>query len=148
MTGSSSRLPALFISHGGGPWPYVEAHRQMYRHTEKELRRFPARLAARPKAVLIISAHWEAGKFSVATAARPSMEYDYGGFPAHTYQLSYPAPGEPGLAKRARELIAGAGLDVTEDSGKGFDHGVFIPVSLLYPNADNADRDGFREIRI
>jgi aromatic ring-opening dioxygenase catalytic subunit (LigB family) len=108
----------------------------MYINTEKELRGLPERLPSKPKAVLIISSHWEASSFSVATALRPPMEYDYGGFPAHTYQIRYPAPGEPVLAEHARDLIATAGLDVAVDSHKGFDHGVFVPLSLMYPNAD------------
>ena len=78
------RLPVLFISHGGGPWPYVDTLKQNYVRTEKELRRLPERLPARPKAVLVISGHWEAPQFSVSTNARPPMEYDYSGFPPHT----------------------------------------------------------------
>ena len=105
-------------------------------HTETALRHLPARLPARPKAVLVISGHWEASTFSVATASRPSMEYDYGGFPAHTYQIRYPAPGDPGLASHVRDLIAAAGIDVAMDPTRGFDHGVFVPLALMYPQAD------------
>jgi aromatic ring-opening dioxygenase catalytic subunit (LigB family) len=130
------RLPVLFISHGGGPWPYVDSLKRMYVRTERELRRLPERLPARPRAVLAISGHWEAPNFSVATGARPPMEYDYSGFPAHTYQIRYAAPGEPVLAEYARKLIAGAGLEVVASPTRGFDHGVFVPMSLMYPNAD------------
>jgi aromatic ring-opening dioxygenase catalytic subunit (LigB family) len=133
---STSRPPVLFISHGGGPWPYVDALKPMYAHTERELRRLPQRLAERPKAVIVISAHWETSRFSISTAPRPPMNYDYGGFPPHTYQLRYPAPGDPALAGRARDLIAAAGLDVATDSTKGFDHGVFVPLGLMFPAAD------------
>jgi aromatic ring-opening dioxygenase catalytic subunit (LigB family) len=126
----------LFISHGGGPWPYVDSLKQMYVRTERELRRMSERLPAQPKAVVVISAHWEASEFSVATGARPSMEYDYSGFPAHTYQIRYPAPGEPVLAEHARKLIADAGLKVAANPSQGFDHGVFVPLSLMYPKAD------------
>jgi aromatic ring-opening dioxygenase catalytic subunit (LigB family) len=132
----TSRLPVLFVSHGGGPWPYVDSLKQMYVRTEQEMRRLPGRLPARPKAVLAISGHWEAPDFSVATEARPPMEYDYSGFPAHTYQIRYAAPGDPALAEQALTLIAGAGLDVVADPTRGFDHGVFVPLSLMYPNAD------------
>jgi aromatic ring-opening dioxygenase catalytic subunit (LigB family) len=131
-----SRLPVFFISHGGGPWPYVDSLKQMYTRTERELRRLADRLPARPQAALVISAHWEAPDFSVATGARPSMVYDYGGFPAHTYQILYAAPGEPAFAEYARELIAGAGLKVIANANQGFDHGVFVPLSLIYPQAD------------
>lgn len=131
-----SRLPVLFISHGGGPWPYVDALRRMYVVTEQELRRLPQRLPTRPKAALVISGHWEAATFSVATAPRPPMQYDYSGFPPHTYQISYPAPGDPILAEHARDLIAGAGVKVATDPRRGFDHGVFVPLGLMYPKAD------------
>ena len=133
---ATSRTPVLFISHGGGPWPYVDALKKMYVRTEEELRLIQKRLVARPSAVLVISAHWEAPNFSVATAAWPPMEYDYDGFPPDTYKIRYPAPGNPGLAQRARDLIAGAGIEVMVDPHKGFDHGVFVPLGLIYPNAD------------
>jgi aromatic ring-opening dioxygenase catalytic subunit (LigB family) len=133
---TTSRLPVLFISHGGGPWPYVDALKTMYALSERELRQLPGRLAERPKAVLVVSAHWEASRFSVSSALRPPMYYDYGGFPAHTYEISYPAPGDPVLANRARHLIAAAGLEVAADPDRGFDHGVFVPLGLMYPAAD------------
>ncbi len=137
MTDSTApRLPVLFISHGGGPWPYVDALKQMYVRTEQELRRLPARLPALPKAVVVISGHWEAPQFSVSTGARPSMEYDYSGFPPHTYQIRYQAPGDPELAGRTRRLLAAAGIESTPDARRGFDHGVFVPLALMYPNED------------
>jgi aromatic ring-opening dioxygenase catalytic subunit (LigB family) len=64
------------------------------------------------------------------------MEYDYGGFPPHTYQIRYPAPGDPEIAEHARNLVAAAGIDAVTDSHKGFDHGVFVPLSLMYPQAE------------
>jgi aromatic ring-opening dioxygenase catalytic subunit (LigB family) len=130
------RLPVLFISHGGGPWPYVDVLKQMYVRTEQELRRLPERLPVRPKAVVVISGHWEALQFSVSTSARPSMEYDYSGFPAHTYQIRYSAPGDPALAAHIRRLLSVAGISTTADARRGFDHGVFVPMGLLYPQAD------------
>ena len=133
---NATRQPVLFISHGGGPWPYVDELRAMYVGTDNALRGLPERLPATPKAALVISGHWETSSFSVATASRPQMEYDYSGFPAHTYQISYPAPGNPGLAGHARDLIAAAGIDVATDPTRGFDHGVFVPLALMYPNAD------------
>ena len=133
---ASTRFPVLFISHGGGPWPFVDGLRRMYAHTEQELRRLPERLTARPKAILVISGHWEAPKFSLATNAHPPMEYDYSGFPAHTYQIRYPAAGEPELAQHARNLLASAGIESRLDDTRGFDHGVFVPLGLMFPNAD------------
>ena len=133
---TSPRFPVLFISHGGGPWPFVDGLRQMYAHTEQELRRLPERLPARPKAILVISGHWEAPKFSLATNAHPPMEYDYSGFPAHTYQIRYPASGQPELAQYARNLLASGRIESALDDQRGFDHGVFVPLGLMYPNAD------------
>jgi aromatic ring-opening dioxygenase catalytic subunit (LigB family) len=133
---TTSRPPVLFLSHGGGPWSYVDALKAMYGRTERELRGLPGRFAARPKAILMVSGHWIASAFSVSTAAHPPMDYDYSGFPPHTYQISYPAPGDPLLAGRALDLIAAAGLEVAADAHKGFDHGVFVPLGLMYPAAD------------
>jgi aromatic ring-opening dioxygenase catalytic subunit (LigB family) len=133
---TTARLPVFFISHGGGPWPYVDSLKPMYARTERELRGLPARLPAQPKAVLAISGHWEASHFSVATGGHPPMQYDYSGFPPHTYQIRYAAPGDPALAADALELIAGAGIQAVADPTRGFDHGVFVPLSLMYPHAD------------
>jgi aromatic ring-opening dioxygenase catalytic subunit (LigB family) len=133
---SGARQPVLFVSHGGGPWPYVDTLKQMYVETEKELRRLPGRLPARPKAVLVMSGHWEAAQFAVSTGARPPMEYDYSGFPPHTYQIRYQAPGNPELAAHTRRLLAAAGIETTSDPRRGFDHGVFVPLALMYPEED------------
>ncbi|MEO7774120.1 MAG: class III extradiol ring-cleavage dioxygenase [Steroidobacteraceae bacterium] len=132
----SPRLPVLFISHGGGPWPYVEELRAMYPQTERELRGLAQRLPSAPKAVLTISGHWEAPKFSVATGARPTMEYDYFGFPPNTYHVRYDAPGDPGLAREVLGHLREAGIDALPDQRKGFDHGVFVPLGLIYPDAN------------
>lgn len=132
----SPTFPVLFISHGGGPWPYVGGLRTQYVNTEKQLRRLAGRLPARPKAVVVISGHWETAGFHVSNAERPPMEYDYSGFPAHTYEIRYPAPGDPALAGHARDLLSKAGLDSALDSRQGFDHGVFVPLGLMFPEAD------------
>jgi aromatic ring-opening dioxygenase catalytic subunit (LigB family) len=131
-----SRLPVLFISHGGGPWPYVAGLREKYARTEQVLTHLPQRLAARPKCVLVVSGHWEAPEFSVATAAYPSMEYDYSGFPPHTYQIKYEAPGESRLATQILGLLQGRGIVALPDANRGFDHGVFVPMALMFPAAD------------
>ncbi|MET0982848.1 MAG: class III extradiol ring-cleavage dioxygenase [Telluria sp.] len=133
---TSSRLPVYFISHGGGPWPWIEQMRGMYARTAAEFAALPQRLPAKPKAILVVSGHWEADEFTVSTAARPPMEYDYYGFPEHTYHISYPAPGAPELAARVRELLVGGGIPVQEDATRGYDHGVFVPLSLMYPDAE------------
>ena len=133
---TSSRFPTMFLSHGGGPWPFVDGMREMFAKTEREFRELPERLPARPKAVLVITGHWEAAQFSVSTAVHPPMDYDYFGFPPHTYHLKYPAPGSPGLAARVTELLSGGGVPCAQDPARGFDHGTFVPLGLMYPNAD------------
>ena len=133
---TSSRFPVYFISHGGGPWPWIEQMRGMYARTASEFAALPQRLPAKPKAILVVSGHWEESEFTVSTAARPPMEYDYSGFPEHTYRISYPAPGAPELAARVRALLANAGIKTGEDGARGFDHGVFVPLALMYPAAE------------
>lgn len=135
-TSNAHRMPVFFLSHGGGPWPYVEGMRDQYAITEREFRSLPARLPAKPKAILVITGHWEAAEFTVSTAASPPMEYDYSGFPPHTYQITYPAPGSPELAARVATLLASAGVQTRNDANRGFDHGTFVPVGLMYPEAD------------
>ena len=93
-------------------------------------------LPAQPKAVLMISGHWEEDCLTVMSAARPPMEYDYFGFPDFTYQIEYPAPGDPALAGRVRCMLADAGFTAGSDEGRGFDHGTFAPAFIMYPEAD------------
>jgi len=131
----STRMPTYFISHGGGPWPWVETMRQEFAPLEVSLAAMPAELPERPKAVLVISGHWEADDFRVMTAPRPPMIYDYSNFPPHTYDVVYPAPGAPDVARRAQELITAAGLPATADGAQGFDHGTFVPLFVMYPDA-------------
>jgi aromatic ring-opening dioxygenase catalytic subunit (LigB family) len=131
-----TRLPTFFLSHGGGPWPFMDERREQYAVTAKEFSRIPIGLPSKPKAVLVITGHWEADDFTVSTSAHPPMVYDYYGFPEHTYQLKYPAPGEPGVAARVKALLSRAGIDCREDVSQGFDHGTFVPLGLMYPNAD------------
>ncbi len=95
-----------------------------------------ARLKQRPRAILIVSAHWEEPAFTVHTGERPSLLFDYGGFPPHTYQLQWEAPGAPELAHRAATLLGAAGFDPREETQRGWDHGVFIPLKVAVPAAD------------
>lgn len=100
------------------------------------LRGIDASLGARPKAVLVISGHWETTQLTVNVAERPKLLFDYYGFPEHTYRLKYPVPGAPDLEPRVRALLADAGFELEVDSKRGLDHGVFVPFLLVYPNAD------------
>lgn len=130
--------PTLFISHGGGPWPWVDDMKAQFARTAQWLSQLPRTLPEKPKAILSVSGHWEDERFAVSTARQPPMVYDYSGFPEHTYRIRYPAPGSPALAHRVRELIEKAGLPSREDAQRGFDHGTFVPLALMYPDADVA----------
>ena len=132
-----SRLPTYFISHGGGPWPFMpEKLSGTYRELATFLTGLPGRIGVTPKALLVISGHWEELDFAVMTHPQPPMLYDYYGFPPHTYQVRYAAPGSPELAARVISLIRAAGLESHADSLRGFDHGTFTPLSVMYPKAD------------
>jgi aromatic ring-opening dioxygenase catalytic subunit (LigB family) len=103
------------------------------------LRDYLARFAAgvaRPKALLVVSAHWEAEKPTVGAAVKPPLIYDYTNFPPHTYRLRYDAPGSPALAGRVSELLSASGIDSAVDERRGLDHGVFVPFRVMYPQAD------------
>jgi len=132
--------PTLFVNHGAGPcfWSDLPAPfgPGAFDGLARYLRGLMATLPQRPAAVLVISGHWEAALPTVGSAAQPGMLFDYYGFPAHTYQLSLPAPGAPALAHQVRQLLAAAGIASAEDAERGFDHGVFVPFLLITPAAD------------
>ena len=130
------RLPTYFISHGGGPWPYLPALRAALHNLEASLVDIPRQIGGKPKAVLVLTGHWEASTFTVSSSARPTMMYDYSGFPAHTYEVVYPAPGSPQLAQRVAELTGAAGIDMMQDPVCGFDHGTFVPLVVMFPDAN------------
>jgi len=93
-------------------------------------------IGATPKAIVVISGHWERPEFSVTGSPHPPLIYDYQGFPPHTYQLRYDAPGAPVLAQQIAGMLSQAGFAARVDDERGFDHGVFIPFKLVYPGAD------------
>jgi aromatic ring-opening dioxygenase catalytic subunit (LigB family) len=132
----AARMPVIFVSHGGGPWPWVEGMREAFAITEREFAKLPALLPEKPHAILVISGHWEESEFTLATSSHPPTIYDYSGFPPHTYELKYPAPGAPELATHVAHLLRAAGITAYEDPSRGFDHGVFVPLYLMYPQAE------------
>lgn len=103
---------------------------------EASLEDIPRQLGAVPAALLVISGHWEEREFTVMAARNPPMVYDYSGFPEHTYQVKYAAPGSPELARRVRTLIEASGIAANLDPQRGFDHGTFTPLVVMYPDAD------------
>jgi aromatic ring-opening dioxygenase catalytic subunit (LigB family) len=134
---SSQPLPTYFLSHGGGPcfwmdWGPVNPFEKL----AAALRGFAKAVGAKPKAILVISGHWEEDVLTVQTSPKPPMLFDYYGFPEHTYRLNYPAPGSPAVAARVKELLGSKGFPVREDPKRGYDHGVFVPFLLMYPEAD------------
>lgn len=136
---SRERLPVVFLPHGGGPWPFVDlgfGDKAGERVLAEYLRSVRALPKTPPKALLIVSAHWEEAVPTVMTSERPSMLYDYYGFPPESYEITWPAPGHPALAARVRELLGAAGFQTATDSARGYDHGAFVPLKLTYPDAD------------
>lgn len=128
--------PAFYLSHGGGPWPYMTGpFREHFARLEASLQALPATLPAPPEAIVMITSHWLGPQFLISTAAAPGMVYDYSGFPEHTYHISYPAPGQPSLAREIGDLLAQAKIPFAYDAERGFDHGSFSLLAVLYPAA-------------
>ncbi|ANL31934.1 extradiol ring-cleavage dioxygenase protein (plasmid) [Rhizobium phaseoli] len=127
-------LPTYFISHGGGPWPYITGEfRRNFDQLEHSLLDMRAELKGLVTAVLVISGHWEERKFAISSGAQPGMVYDYHGFPEHLYHIKYGAPGSPELARRAQGLLQARGIEADLDPTRGFDHGTFSILKPLYP---------------
>lgn len=128
----SKATDVLFVSHGGGPMPLLgdPGHQDMVdRLTE---------LAAdlrKPSAILVISAHWEEAIPTITSGTTPSLIYDYYGFPSEAYKIEYPCPGEPVLAQQVAQALDQAGIQARLDDQRGLDHGAFVPLKLMYPEA-------------
>ena len=123
----------LYIPHGGGPLPLLDE--TGYQNLNRFLRGFQKTID-KPDAIVIISAHWEEPVISITASPEPPLLFDYHGFPPETYEYQYPAPGQPGLAERIHYLLGQAGIESRLDHERGLDHGVFIPLMLMYPEAD------------
>ena len=139
MAINTERQPAIFIPHGGGPcffmdWTWGPA--DTWLKTRRFLEGLAATLPATPKAILVVSGHWEEPAFTASTAAQPKLIFDYSGFPEHTYRLTWPAPGQPELAARVASLLADAGLPSALSANRGYDHGVFVPLKVAFPAAE------------
>lgn len=124
---TASRMPAIYLSHGAP--------------TLIDDPIWPGQLAAwatdlpRPKAILVVSAHWEAAPVTIGATSPVPLIYDFWGFPEKYYQITYPAPGAPELAQRVRQLLSPA-LPVAEEPTRGLDHGAYVPLTQMYPDAD------------
>lgn len=132
----TNRQPAIFLPHGGGPWPWVPSMRTMHGEMASYLSGLISGLSTRPTAVLMVSAHWEENAPTVQVSPAPPMFYDYSGFPKETYAVQWPAPGAPDLAGEVESLLAAGGFNAHRDGKRGFDHGAFVPMALANPKAD------------
>ncbi|MGK2848480.1 MAG: DODA-type extradiol aromatic ring-opening family dioxygenase [Minisyncoccota bacterium] len=130
---SQQHAQIIYLSHGGGPLPLLgdPGHHAMVEF----MKSLPSKIR-KPDAILVISAHWEERKVTLLGAEHPTLLFDYYGFPPETYTLTYPAPNDTTLVKKITTLLANNNIPSDIDMKRGFDHGTFIPLKLMYPNAD------------
>ena len=134
---SGRRLPTYFLSHGGGPWPYMEdGMRRRFDKLEASLLAIRGEWGDAVRAVLVISGHWETPEFAVSSGAHPGMVFDYYGFPEYLYHIKYDAPGSPELAMRVRAMLEAGGFSCDSDPERGFDHGTFSLLKPIYPDGE------------
>lgn len=128
-----NQAQVIYFSHGGGPLPILgdESHRAMVEF----MRELPSQIR-RPEAILVISAHWEEREATLLGAPSPGLLYDYYGFPEEAYRITYPVPGNSELARQIVETLEQQQIPARIDYQRGLDHGVFIPLKLMYPQAD------------
>ncbi len=134
---TQSAQPVIFLPHGGGPCFFMEWDPPHTWDTLAEyLRSIPDSLPEKPKAILLISAHWEEDDFTILTKPHPDLLFDYYGFPPHTYELTYDVQNPEWLVQRVITLTKQNNLVVEQDSKRGYDHGVFIPLKVAFPDGD------------
>jgi aromatic ring-opening dioxygenase catalytic subunit (LigB family) len=128
-----SRPTVLYLSHGAGPMPLLDddGHKEMV----ENLKIIAAKIA-KPSAIILVSAHWEEASPTITLGDNPSLIYDYYGFPKQAYEIQYPAPGEPNLARKVFSLLSDKGIECILDDKRGYDHGLFVPLKIMYPQAD------------
>ena len=138
-TEKKDRMPVVFLPHGGGPWPFMDDELFGRPGMWDKMREYMEGLSIfspeRPRALLIVSAHWEEAVPTVMTSPNPPMYYDYYNFPKETYEIQWPAPGAPEVAHRVQELLEKVGITTDANDTRGFDHGTFVPLKLAYPDA-------------
>jgi aromatic ring-opening dioxygenase catalytic subunit (LigB family) len=130
-----STLPTYFIPHGGGPWPFMPERAASLETLTAFLRGLLADAGATPRAIVVASGHWEEPVPVVSARSDYSMLYDYYGFPENTYRIQYPAPGSLEIAAQVDGLLTDAGFHPATEHTRGYDHGVFVPFSLIAPDA-------------
>ncbi len=131
------KMPTIFIPHGGGPCFFMDWNPpDAWDRQATFLRALPAAIGQRPKAMVVISGHWEEATFTIQSNSQPNLLFDYNGFPPHTYELTYPAPGDPALSIRIAELLGEKDFHTNIETERGYDHGVFVPLLVAFPDAD------------
>jgi aromatic ring-opening dioxygenase catalytic subunit (LigB family) len=130
------RASSFFVPHGGGPMPLLNdpSHQQLIEFLSNKGRKIISE--NKPKAIILVTAHWEEAQPTISSAPQHELYYDYYGFPRETYNIKYPAPGHPEVAKQVFDLLKNAGFQPKLDPKRGWDHGVFVPLKLLVPEAD------------
>ncbi len=128
-----NKAQIIYFSHGGGPLPILgdPGHRAMNRF----MKSLPNEIR-KPEAIVVFSAHWEQREVTIQAGESPNMVYDYFGFPEQAYSIKYPAEGNPELAQRISKILAENKIEHKLDSKRGFDHGLYIPLMMMYPEAD------------
>lgn len=132
-------MPTLYIPHGGGPCFFMDwtmGPADTWHEMGAWLKNLSTSLPRKPDALLVISAHWEEDDVTIMSGPNPPLLYDYYGFPEQTYKLEYGALGSPALAEKTAQLLQNAGIQTRFNSVRGYDHGVFIPLKLVFPGAD------------
>ena len=125
---TGGRMPAIYLSHGAPPLADDELWTRQLAGWSADL--------PRPASVLMISAHWESAPLAIGATTTVPLVYDFWGFDDRYYQVTYPAPGAPGLADDVRKLLRTAGTPVADIPGRGLDHGAYVPLVEMYPGAD------------
>lgn len=133
MKVSQAKHNILYLSHGGGPLPLLNdgQHEEML----SVLKRISLQIA-KPEVIILISAHWESEQVSITAQPQPQLLYDYYGFPEESYHIQYPAKGDEQLAQEIERTLKAEGIESHLDYYRDFDHGMFIPLKIMYPDAD------------
>lgn len=126
------RMPSVYINHGLGPMPLLGQQPAL----ADFLRRYVGTLPRTPSAIVVVSSNWQEKHIRVSAGKRPDLYFDYGGFPPETLGYSYPAPGNPDLARRIIDLLGNNKIRGFEDNTRGWDHAVFVPLKLMFPKAE------------
>jgi aromatic ring-opening dioxygenase catalytic subunit (LigB family) len=136
MSAPLPRLPSFYLPHGGGPCFFMDDPQGVWTQMGRFLQGLLPTLPMRPRAVVVVSGHWETAGFATTASPKPPLVFDYYGFPPHTYQLRHDAPGDPVLAEAIVQRLRKAGFTAFTDPARGLDHGVFVPMKMINPQAD------------